>query len=67
MPRIMRNNDAIRYPQNHPRKLYFTWDKFNNPIKALEKSNSYRMITFDTFGTRLLNKEVFVKIEVKGD
>ncbi len=67
MPRIMRNNDAVRYPPNNLRQPRFTWDEFNNLIKALEATDSYKMIAFDTFGTQLLNKEIIAKIEVKGE
>lgn len=67
MPRIMRHNDAVRYPLNNLRQPRFTWDEFNNLIKALEATDSYKMIVFDTFGTQLLNKEVIAKIEVKGE
>ena len=67
MPRIMRHNDAVRYPSNNLRQPRFTWDEFNNLINALAATNSYKMIVFDTFGTKLLNKEVIAKIEVKGE
>lgn len=67
MPRIMRHNNAVRYPSNNLRQPRFTWDEFNNLIKALEATSSYKMIVFDTFGTQLLNKEVIAKVEVKGE
>ena len=67
MPRIMRHNAAVRYPSNNLRQPRFTWDEFNNLIKALEATSSYKMIVFDTFGTQFLNKEVIAKIEVKGE
>ena len=67
MPRIMRHNDAVRYPSNNLRQPRFTWDEFNNLIKALEATSSYKMIVFDTFGTQFLNKEAIAKIEVKGE
>jgi hypothetical protein len=63
----MRHNDAVRYPSNNLRQPRFTWDEFNNLIKALEATDSYKMIVFDTFGTQLLNKEAIAKIEVKGE
>lgn len=67
MPRIMRHNDAVRYPSHNLRQPRFTWDEFNNLIKALEATDSYKMIVFDTFGTQLLNKEVIAKVKVKGE
>lgn len=67
MPRIMKNNDAIRYPQSDLRQPRFTWDEFNSLIEALRKTDSYKMIIFDTFGTQLLNKEAIAKIHVKGE
>ncbi len=66
MPRFSKYNDAVRYDQRLKSQTYVA-KEFNNLIDAIKATTGYRMITWDTFGINIMNKEALVKTYLDGE
>ena len=66
MPRFSKHNDAVRYDTRLKFQTY-TAQQFNDLVDAIKASSGYKMVTWDTLGTEIMNKEVFAKIHTEGE
>ena len=69
MPRYSKYNDAINYSKRLSNLSfeYFTPKAFNDLIDAIKETSGYKMITWDSWGNRLTQKDAIAKIHVKGE
>lgn len=68
MPRYTKHNDAVDYSKR-PRPSFntFTQKEFCDLIDKIRESSGYKMITWDSYGTKMWKDEAIVKIHVKGE